>query len=138
MSNIHSLHEPKSFPLIVTALFPLFMVASSLVFFYDWRVLLVTNDANSTFQGLPLCNKKHIPFYLTFTLLFALLFSYSYQHQLSSLALFATVTGLLLLGWIVLGRPYESALHNLGVLVNLLPAVLFLAFDVLRNYQSTL
>ena len=138
MSNTHSLHEHYTFYLITSALFPLFMATASLVFFYEWSVLIVTNETNSTFQGLHLCSKKHIPFYLTFILASALLLSYSYQHQLSSLALFAAGIGVLLLLWIIVGRPYESIFHNVGVLVNLLPAVLFLAFAVLRDYQPAL
>ena len=114
------------------------MAAASLVFFYEWRVLIVANDASSLFQGLPLCSRKHIPFYLTFVLASALLLSYCYQHQLSSLALLAAAIELLMLAWMIIGRPYESAFHNVGVLVNLLPAVLFLAFAVLRDYQSAL
>ena len=114
------------------------MAAASLVFFYEWRVLIVANDASSPFQGLSLCSRKHIPFYLTSVLASALLLSYCYQHQLSSLALLAAAIELLMLAWMIVGRPYESAFHNVGVLVNLLPAVIFLAFDVLRDYQSAL
>lgn len=114
------------------------MVAASLVFFYEWRVLLVAYEKHSLFQGLPLCNQKHIPVYLSFILASAILLSYSYQHQLSSLAIFAAIIELLLFAWMIVGRPYESTFHNVAVLVNLLPAVLFLTYDVLRDYQPAL
>lgn len=43
-----------------------------------------------------------------------------------------------MLTWMIVGHPYESMFHNIGVLVNLLPAVLFLTYDVLRDYQTSL
>lgn len=114
------------------------MATASLVFFYEWRVLIVSNEISSPFQGLPFCSKKHIPFFLTCVLTSALLLSYSFQYKLSNLPIFTSGIQLLLLVWMIIVRPYDSMFHNIGVLVNLLPAVLFLTYDILRDYKPIL
>lgn len=40
--------------------------------------------------------------------------------------------------WMIISRPYESIFHNIGVLVNLLPAALFLTYYILRDYKTFL
>lgn len=138
MSNTHNINERYTFPLIANVLAPLFMVVASLIFFYEWRVFLVTKDKNSLFQGLLLCNQKHIPVYLTFVLATSLLLSYSYQHQLSSLHILSTIIEILLMVWMIVACPYENTFHNVGVLLNLLPALFFLLFNVLRDFHPFL
>lgn len=69
IASTRRLNPDCAFPFLVEALFFLFMVAASLVFFHEWRVALVTDDKNDPFQGLPFCSRLHIPFYLTLVLL---------------------------------------------------------------------
>lgn len=102
ISNTLSIHEPYYLSLAVEALIPLFMISVSLVFFYQWRVLIATREKNNPFQGLSFCNKKHIPFFLTFMLASSAVFSYGYRCQEFNLALFALFVESALLVWIII------------------------------------
>lgn len=88
-------------------------------------------------MGLSRCHYQYISIYVTFLFVVATIFKFAYQlegsHFNAELLLLVCYIGFAI--FVILYFPYEAAIHNIGLVVNLLVVIYFLIWSTLKRFQ---
>lgn len=114
------------------------MMPLSLICFYEIKVVIVQRNFRNLFLGLQKCDRKYIAFFTINLLFISMILSYSYLNDGFDPLIPLTTTNILTFIWIVVIRPYKNTIHNIGVIANNLPLLLFLGWNITRKYYLIL
>lgn len=128
------LHKEYIIDRILIFPYVIFIMLVSLICFYEIKMMFIRINCRNIFLGLQKCERKYIAFYITSIMAISMILSYSYQYDGFDPLVPITSVNILLFLWIVIIQPYKSMLHNIGVIANTLPFLLFLGWNIARKY----
>ena len=109
-------------------------IALALVFFYEWKeALLQEAGERQSFFKLKRCSRHYVPLFLTYLFAVTVFLCLGFI-QIIAAELFVAATASVALISFAVFRPYEDAIHNVGVIYNSAVAAAFSGWNLAREF----